>query len=240
VVAVATSKAVAGFSVWAATYEETVANEVFKYAGMPYEQVLSYVADTAQIEPRSQVLDIGTGTGALALAIAGQLVSGRIVGIDPTAAMLERARANATRLGLVDKVHFDQAPAEALPYPDGTFDVVVSSLAMHHTHVPTTLGEIVRVLKPGGRLAIADMSRNVRLDSLLGFLVKPLLGLFYLASKRSIAMTRAEMEAYGQMYTASDWERLLAEAGLLQVQVREYPHPNSQWYSSVLIIQAGK
>ncbi len=232
------SKAVAGFTEWAATYDQTVAREVEKYGGMPYAELLRRVIEAANVAPAEQVLDIGTGTGALALAIARQLDEGRLVGIDPTVEMLRRAQENAERLGLAGRVEFRRAAAEALPFPDASFDVVVSSLTLHHTQVLPSLCEIARVLKPGGRLAIADMARNVKLETTLGVLLRPLLALFYLIGKRSLAMMRAEVAAYGQMYGKEEWEAMLHKAGFQSAEIQENPHPTSQWYSSILIIRA--
>ncbi len=234
------SKAVAGFNTWAATYDQSVAEEVEKYSGMPYEEVLRRVVEAAGAAPHAQVLDVGTGTGALAFALATTLSEGHVVGIDPTPEMLRRAQENAQRLNTNSQVEFRLGAAESLPFPDNSFDIVVSSLAMHHTRVPQSLKEMARVLKPGGRLAIADMAHNPRLETTLGFLVKPLLALFYLASKRSIRMMRAEIEAYDQMYTGQQWEVMLRQAGLNDIKVQEFPHPTSKWYSSILIAQAGK
>jgi len=234
------SRAVAGFAAWAATYDQTVAEEVEKYSGMPYAEVLQRVCDAAGLAPGAQVLDVGTGTGTLALAVARQLAEGRVVGIDLTPPMLERATQNARRAGLADRIEFRCAPAEALPFPDASFDVVVSSIALHHTRVRESLREIARVLRPGGCLAAADMARNAKWETSLGFLVLPALALFYLATKRSLAMMRAEMAAYRQLFLRQEWEAMLQEVGLSGIEVQEYPHPTSEWYSSMLVIRASK
>ena len=234
------TRTVAGFTDWAATYDRTIAEEVERYSGMAYAEVLQRVTEAAAPPVGAKVLDIGTGTGALAFLIARAAPGAQVIGIDPTSAMLERATKNAERVGLRGRIEFRQAKAEALPFADGTFDLVVSNFAMHHTQVRQSLPEIARVLRPGGRLAIGDGARNPKWQSTLGCLVIPLMVAYYMVTKRSWAMMQAEVEGYKNIFYAHDWERMLADAGFAQATVTEYPHPKSSWYSSVLIIQAEK
>lgn len=234
------TRAVAGFSAWAATYDQTIAKEVEQYSGMPYAEVLRRVCEAADLPPNAQVLDIGTGTGALALLLAQQAEDTCVLGVDPTEAMLQRAHENALRSGLGDRVRFRQAAAEALPFPDESFDIVVSSIAMHHTVVRQSLSEIARVLKPGGRVVIADMARNAKWESTLGVFLTPMLALYYLLSKRSWKIARAELAAYRQLFLKDEWEEMLCEASLRGGTVQAYQHPTSEWYPGVLFIMASK
>jgi demethylmenaquinone methyltransferase/2-methoxy-6-polyprenyl-1,4-benzoquinol methylase/phosphoethanolamine N-methyltransferase len=115
----------------------------------------------AQIQPGERVLEVGCGTGDVALAAsvyAGQ--SGAVVGIDPSPEMIAVAHAKAARAARA--VDFQIGVIEALAFPNATFDVVLSSLMMHH--LPDDLkreglAEIARVLKPGGRVLIVDIKR---------------------------------------------------------------------------------
>jgi len=112
------------------------------------------------VAPGDHLLDVGTGPGYLALA-ASRLVTpgGAAVGIDASPEMIDRARTLAARGR--SEVEYLVATAESLPFDDDAFDVVVSRLVFHHLPGDVkeqALSEIARVLKPGGRLLIADFA----------------------------------------------------------------------------------
>lgn len=105
-----------------------------------------------------KVVDIGSGGGIDSL-VAALMVgpTGNVVGVDMTPEMLERARTAAAESG-VDNVEFREAYMEELPVPDGWADVVISNGVLNLTpDKQKTLGEMFRVLRPGGRLQIADI-----------------------------------------------------------------------------------
>ena len=107
------------------------------------------------------VVDIGSGGGIDSL-VAARMVgpSGKVVGIDMTPAMLEKARAGAAESG-IDNVEFREAFMEEIPVPDGWADVVISNGVLNLTpDKRKTLGEMFRVLRPGGRLQIGDILVN--------------------------------------------------------------------------------
>lgn len=116
------------------------------------------VVELAQIKDGESVLDVACGTGNLTLTAqraAGP--KGKVYGIDAAPEMIEFAKKKAARAG--SPVVFQLGLAEKLEFPDATFDVVISRLAIHH--LPDDLkrrafAEILRVLKPGGRVLIAD------------------------------------------------------------------------------------
>lgn len=105
------------------------------------------------------VLDVGCGAGTDLLLAARRVgPGGRVIGVDMTAAMRERARANAHRMALRDRVDVRPGLAEDLPVHDESCDVVQSNGVLNLTTDKTrALAEIRRVLRPGGRLHLADV-----------------------------------------------------------------------------------
>ncbi|WP_326828995.1 class I SAM-dependent methyltransferase [Streptosporangium sp. NBC_01810] len=111
----------------------------------------------------TRVLDVGTGPGRVPLAIARALPGLRVEGLDLSAEMIDRARRNAAEAGLTGRVDFTVGDVADLPYPDGDFDLIVSSMSQHHwPDVATGLRELRRVLRPGGRIWIYDFRFALR------------------------------------------------------------------------------
>lgn len=115
------------------------------------------VADAAELRPGLRVLEVGCGTGSLAISVARRHPGTEVAGLDPDQRALVRARRKAARAGVA--VRLDRGFAEELPHPDGAFDRVLSSLMLHHVDAaakPRVLAEVRRVLAPGGLLVLAD------------------------------------------------------------------------------------
>jgi len=155
--------------------------------------------DHALIKPGDSVLDVGCGTGEITLRAkmrAGN--NGQVFGIDPAPEMITGARNKAARKRL--DIDFRVGVIESLPFADASMDVVTSSLMMHHLPEDLKvhgLAEIYRVLKPGGRLLIADFMRPT--GSFLNHLF--------------VAFTRHQ----GLKSGIEDLQRLLKDAGFSQI-----------------------
>ena len=142
---------------WARRYDLLVSTIMLGFEGRFRERQLNL----AKLQPGERVLDVGCGTGTLAIAAKKRVgPTGTVTGVDAAAEMIERAMKKAGR-ARVD-VTFQTAAAEQLPFADGSFDVVLSSLMLHHLPRDTRAAgvrEMHRVLRPGGRLLAVDFGR---------------------------------------------------------------------------------
>jgi len=125
------------------------------------------ILDGLHLRGDEKVLDMGCGRGAVLVAVARRLTSGRVTGIDIWSTKDQSGNARDVTLrnvgleGVADRAEIETGDMRALPYPDEAFDLIVSSLAIHN--IPSTadrkqaIVEGFRVLRPGGRIVIADI-----------------------------------------------------------------------------------
>lgn len=195
-------------------------HDIFSFRGQ--WRVLRQRAITlASLQSGEMVLDVGCGTGTLAIEAARRVGrDGRVAGIDPGAEQIARASKKAARLNqkLYPPIEFQIGVIEQLSFPDQTFDVVLSSLMMHH--LPASLkrqglAEIARVIKPGGRLVIADFTR-----------------------KQERQGRAARFHAGGS--SAQELVALIKEAGFSQVETEEMPPVRFSAFPGASLIRAYK
>jgi ubiquinone/menaquinone biosynthesis C-methylase UbiE len=137
------------------------------------------------------VLDVGCGTGTLATEIKRLHPEVAVVGLDPDARALARARRKAERAGV--SIQFDRGFAGALPYPDASFDRVFSSFMLHHVAAgekEKTLAEIRRVLAPGGSLHLLDFGGPEAHDGWFGRRLHSLHNLQHNSESRVLELMR--------------------------------------------------
>jgi ubiquinone/menaquinone biosynthesis C-methylase UbiE len=184
----------------------------------------------ARLRPDDRLLDIGAGTGLLALAAAPRVA--HVTALDISPPMCRRLHSNRRRLGITN-VDTLLSSATELPMGDGTVDVVVSNYCFHHmsdAEKRRALGEIHRVLRPDGRLVIADMMFRVgvadpRDRAVLALLAKRMLrkgfsGLLRLAKNALRVLTGRWEHPAGVDW----WREALPAAGFAAVRVRALDH----------------
>jgi len=117
----------------------------------------------AEIMPGQHVLDVACGTGRATVDLAKSVgPDGRVDGLDLSEAMLGQARTKINNLQLGSRVHFKQGNARELPFPDGTFDLLYNGYMFDLIPIEgflPILKEFVRVIKPGGKLVLVNMSK---------------------------------------------------------------------------------
>jgi demethylmenaquinone methyltransferase / 2-methoxy-6-polyprenyl-1,4-benzoquinol methylase len=112
-----------------------------------------FMASRVSVPEGGRVLDVATGTAAVALELARWTGAG-IIALDQSEAMLREGHSRVVRAGLQDRVRFVLGQGERLPFPDGRFDAVTFTYLLRYVDDPaSTLGELARVLRPGGTLA---------------------------------------------------------------------------------------
>jgi ubiquinone/menaquinone biosynthesis C-methylase UbiE len=159
------------------------------------EQVLASIVELARPQLEWTALDVATGTGHTALAVAPYVAS--VIGFDLTPAMLAEADKLRAARG-VSNVTFREGDVHTLPFPNASFDLVTSRRAPHHfSNIRLALSEMKRVLRPGGRLLIDD--RSVPEDDFVDACMNEL--------------DWYHDESHVRQYRLSEWQTMLEEAG---------------------------
>jgi SAM-dependent methyltransferase len=186
--------------------------EVYEELFVPalFQQWVGAVTNAAEVEPGKSVLDVACGTGVLACAAAARVgATGFVVGLDPSEEMLAVARRKDST------IEWLVGHAETIPFPDESFDAVISQFGfMFFNDKHAALLEMMRVLRPGGHLAVAVCDRLENSPGYLAFsdVLRRLFG-------------DSVTEAFRRPFVLGDAQRLLslcAEAGIFDAKVTQY------------------
>lgn len=192
------------FSTQAAAFEDGRFNRVFTTD-------VQWVFERLELRADDLLLDVAAGTGHAARSLASSVRAA--VAIDATPAMLEAGAASAQAEGIRNLV-FQRGDAAALPYLDASFDVVVCRFAVHHFEQPRAqIGEMIRCLRPGGRLALADLVADQ--DPQL--------------AARQNRLERLRDNSHTRMLTLEELCGLLDELDVIHVDTRETERPLAPW-----------
>lgn len=137
------------FDRWAESYDQGRISRWFQYTQ-------GLTVGLMNLKPQSRVLDVGCGTGFAVFLLGSMLPEGKSCGIDISAEMIAQARAKVSD-DFKGRVEFHQASSDNIPYPSGEFDYIMCTNSFHHYPDPLqVLGEMRRLLKPGGQVVILD------------------------------------------------------------------------------------
>ena len=177
---------------------------------------LGRLVELVQPQPAWQALDVATGAGHTAAAFAPHVA--RVIASDLTAEMLQEAAKLARAKGFAN-METAQADAEALPFEDGRFDLVTCRIASHHfPDIPAFVGEVWRILKAGGTLALVD---NIAPDALStpGFSSAEL----YDAALTYNAFEKIRDPSHGRCLGMAEWSEVLSDGGFKVVHTERLP-----------------
>jgi len=197
---------------WLSEFEEKIARDFYRRTGLDYKQTIAQIIDAADPFPGMQVLDVPTGTGVIARQFVGRVgEKGKITGGDMSREKLEKARLAAHSAKVSMRVEWRVIMAERLAFGDSSLDLITSVMAFHRLQAQQFLDSAYRVLKPGGRLLIAD-----ELAPKIG--ASPLKLKFRQHYYRYIA--RDPGEAAAHFYTADELMEMLHERKFTQIVLR--------------------
>jgi len=131
------------------------------------DDLVAFLSNSAATEP-IETLDVGTGTALIPIELCARPIDVRVTAVDLAAHMLQLAQRNVIRAGFQRVIKLEQIDAKSLPFADAEFDAVISNSIIHHIPEPIhCLKEMIRVLRPAGKLFIRDLLRPADDDAVL-------------------------------------------------------------------------
>ncbi len=187
-----------------------------------------FTVTQCRLRPGATALDLATGTGELALELARAVAPhGKVIGLDLTPEMLAQARAKLARSPWNSIVEFREADAGVeLPFENESFDCATMGLALRYFEVPRTIGEMARVVRPGGRVVILEFATPRPLWARLGharyaFTLMPALGGLLAGDRKVWELLRFLPRSVAAFYSREELVRIMEKAGLSAVSVHD-------------------
>ncbi len=204
---------------------DTVA-EALAYDSMDFREVNSnFVQDAIALGVHGKILDVGTGTARIPIQLAQELqgrgIAFHITAIDLARSMLDLAQVNVTQAGLTAVIDLQLADAKQLPYPEASFDAIISNSLVHHLSKPELFfRELARLIKPTGGLLIRDLLRPdnpAQLESLVNTY----------AGDASIAQRKLFRDSLQASYTLAEIEQFFSSVSIDRIHL--YQSSDRHW-----------
>jgi len=226
------------FNELAPRYEKTIDNELKVFWGWNYKAFATQLVDLAEISENQYVLDLATGTAVIPRLISEKGISGiHITGLDITESMLNHGKKELSDTLFPDVISLTCADAMKLPFPEDTFDVIITGLSTHHMNISNMFLEIKRTLKEKGKFFMIDVGVSPIWHFPLVRGVSRLLAFTYFLINENITRAYAEAASVTNVKTADEWYETLSNLGFIDIMIEELPVPR-KWLPTPLSISA--
>ena len=222
---------------WANSYDDDKVEIIKKDVGIELEEFVDRILDYCRLNTGQKVIDVGTGTGLIAVSIAKRLSGDcEILGIDITDTMLEKARILIKEDGVEKNIVLIRASAIDIPVDNAMYDLVVSVFTIRHTDIKEALKEFTRVLKPGGRTVVVDLYAPQKWRSMPARIFLPLFRVFFLFAGKNV---RAERRS--TLLTVDEWKTLIEKMQGQAIEIEEFPNRDEpDWKPGKVILAWNK
>ena len=208
------------FAGLAPRYESVMNTELRLFWGWSYDEFVDQLIEIIPSRQEDLILDIATGTAVIPIRLSdGKKHGQKIVGLDITPTMLSFARQKILHSHSSYDIHFTCASAMEMPFKDKSFSLVTCGMATHHMDINLLLGEIKRVLKPGGVLVLSDIGAGQFWRFFPIRVVLKMLAFLYYLPAEGLARAWAETSAVPNIFTSEKWHAMAADAGFVNIEV---------------------
>lgn len=222
---------------WANSYDNDKVEIIRKDVGIELAEFVDRILDHCRLNTGQKVIDVGTGTGLIAVSIAKRLSGDcEILGIDINDTMLEKANIRIKEDRVEKSIVLKRASALDIPVDNAMYDLVVCVFTTRHMDIKEALKEFTRVLKPGGRTVVVDLYAPQKWRSMLARIFLPLFRLlFFFAGK----IVRAERRS--TLLTVDEWKTLIEERQGQAIEIEEFPNRDEpDWKPGKVILAWNK